>query len=665
MRSFARAIRMALRFRFTLLASLACSLLVGILWGANIGTLYPFVEIVFQGESLQKSTARKLDEAQRKSAEMRPAIEELNRQVAVATGDEKVELQRQIELLQIRLDAEERAVASARRYQALVDNYLPHDPFLTLALVIGFMVLGTFLKSMCLVGSEVCVARATHQTVYDLQNQFFQRTLELDVSTFSEDRTSLLLSSFTRRIQGVGGGLRMLFGQAVREPLKMAVCLCGAAMISWRLLILSLLIAPLGILLLRCLTQAIRRGVRYDMNLVTELFKRLSESFGGIVAVKVFTGEEHERSRFRTVTQRLLHRRKRLAFILSLTKPVSEIFGVGIIAVAILSSSYLVLNRETHLFGVRISDQPLSPAALMVFYAMLAGVADPARKLSSIYGQLFMATVQSTAVFQLLDREPRITDPAEPKAIPHPHRELVFDRVRFAYRRGMPVLANIRLTIPFGERLALVGPNGCGKTTLAKLILRLYDPMSGEIRLGGIDLREFRLHDLRQQVSMVTQDTWMFDDTIFNNIRYSRLDATQAEVIEAARKAHAHEFITEQLPRGYETLAGEQGNLLSGGQRQRISLARAILRDPSIIILDEATSEIDVESEQLIHGVLAEFFRDRTAIMITHRTSTLELADRIAMMDGGRIADVGTHDQLIRRCEAYGRLMAGQFGDAA
>jgi ATP-binding cassette subfamily B protein/subfamily B ATP-binding cassette protein MsbA len=242
---------------------------------------------------------------------------------------------------------------------------------------------------------------------------------------------------------------------------------------------------------------------------------------------------------------------------------------------------------------------------------------------------------------------------------------LTFENVRFRYRSGDEVLRGIQLTVPAGERLALVGHNGCGKSTLARLIPRLHDPTAGAIRLDGIDLREFRRRDLRQQISMVTQETWLFDNTILSNIRYGKPDATQAEVVEAARKAHAHDFITNQLPNSYGTLVGEKGSQLSGGQRQRVSLARAILRDPEVLIMDEATSEIDRESEQLIHDSLAEFLIGRTAIIITHRLSTLDLVDRIAVMEDGQIVDVGTHDELNARCAAYRRLTASQLGHAA
>jgi ATP-binding cassette subfamily B protein/subfamily B ATP-binding cassette protein MsbA len=217
-------------------------------------------------------------------------------------------------------------------------------------------------------------------------------------------------------------------------------------------------------------------------------------------------------------------------------------------------------------------------------------------------------------------------------------------------------LRGIDLKIPLGETLALVGPNGCGKSTLAKLILRLYDPLRGSVRLGGVDLRQLRLRELRREVGIVTQSTWLFDDTVMNNIRYGTPHATEAMVVAAAQRAHAHQFILDVLERGYQTQIGEAGGRLSGGQRQRIALARAILRDPTILILDEATSQVDMESEQLTHEALRQFKTGRTIILITHRLSTLGLATRILVMDQGRICDAGRHDELIARCDVYRRL---------
>jgi ATP-binding cassette subfamily B protein/subfamily B ATP-binding cassette protein MsbA len=310
-----------------------------------------------------------------------------------------------------------------------------------------------------------------------------------------------------------------------------------------------------------------------------------------------------------------------------------------------------------------MSPRPLGLAALLTFYGALAGTADPLRKLSDIFTRLQRASAAADRIYAMLDREPEIQDPENPKPLPRHHRDLVFDQVEFAYQTGESVLQDINLTIRAGETIALVGPNGCGKSTLANLILRFADPTSGEVRVDGLRLPEVRVRDLRSQIGLVSQETLLFDDTVLNNIRYGASWASKEDVIRAAQAAHAHSFIESRLAEGYDTVVGSGGSRLSGGQRQRIALARTILHDPAILILDEATSQVDLESEQVIQQVLETFIKDRTAVIITHRLAVLTLADRIVVMEAGRILDVGTHEELIERCDLYRRLHRIQFSD--
>lgn len=656
MRYLLRTVRISFRYPVALTCAMICSLLVGVLWGANIGVLYPFVEIVFSGESMQQSLHRKLDAAEESAEELRQKMAAVKQQQRNANPEEAKKLAGEMDALAVQLHGEQKAIDSANRYLPIFEKYFPQDPFQTLVVVIGVVVVATLIKSLALVLSEVLVGRVTLDTMTQLQHDFYAKVMKSDLNVFGEDRASQMISVFTQRVAGVTNALQMLFGQAVREPLKMLACFIGAALISWQLLVISLVIAPIGVLMLHLLTRAIRKGSRKDLNLTSQLYQRLSESFHGVLTIKSFNAERYEGERYEDVTRKLAKRRKRNVFFISLTKPVSEVMGITIVAIAILASSYLVLHRETHLFGIKISDQPLSPAALMIFYGLLAGVADPARKLTAIYGRIVFGGVAASQIYKMMDRESLINDPADPKPIPDNHSELSFEEVSFQYQQDTPILENISLKISRGDRIAIVGPNGCGKSTLTKLIQRFYDPTSGRVTLDGCDLRDYRVQDVRRKVGIVSQQTWLFDDTIMNNIRYGKPDATDEEVLNAARRAQAHEFIEERLSDGYQTIVGERGESLSGGQRQRIALARILLRDPEVLILDEATSEVDPESEKVMHQVLDEFMQGRTTIMITHRISALGLANRIIVMDKGEIRDQGTHQELLQRCEPYQRL---------
>jgi ATP-binding cassette subfamily B protein/subfamily B ATP-binding cassette protein MsbA len=416
---------------------------------------------------------------------------------------------------------------------------------------------------------------------------------------------------------------------------------------------------------MKWLSKSLKRNSRKALAEVSVLFHRLTETFAGLQTVKAFTMEHAERVRFHETTKAIFRIYMRICLYSSLTKPVTELFGVGVVSLALVSGSYLVLSGETAIAGIPMCDRPLGSTDLLLFFGFLAGVADPARKMSEVFGVIASGAAAAERLFPILDQQPTIVDPPQPRSLPRPHQRLVLHDVSFHYQPLQPVLRCVSLSIPFGETIAIVGPNGCGKTTLVNLFLRFHDPVGGRICLDDVDLREMRIRDLRERIGIVSQTAHLFDDTVAENIRYGSPDASDAEVEAAARQAHAHRFICDRLEHGYQTKVGPAGSRLSGGQRQRIALARAILRNPDILILDEATSQIDLESEQLIHKALAEFIQDRTAIMITHRLSTLTLASRIIVLDGGRIVDLGSHQELLSRCPLYQRLHEAQFKQSA
>jgi subfamily B ATP-binding cassette protein MsbA len=657
MHNFFRTLRLVLRYKATLAVSTFTAIMVALLWGFNIGGAYPIIAIITENKSVQQWLADDIKSSEAKITDFETQIATLEKKKIAAPAADVARIERDLRAKNTSLDVERNHKARIEMYQPWAEKYLPHDPFQTVFVIMMVISLGYILKNIFLVWDCILVDKLANLATLDLRKKFYRRTLRMDLSSFGEARVSELMSRFTYDVDSIGQGVQTVVGRAIREPLKMIACLGFAAWLNWRLLLVSLLIAPVAGYLISRLAKTLKRANRKALEEMSGLYNILSETFGGIKVVKAFTMERHERLRFHRNSKEFYRKAKKISRFDALIHPVTELAGITMICMTILAGTYLILHpNQTHLFGIKLTDRPMQFADLTVFYAMLAGSIDPARKLTEVFNRIQRASAASDRVYQMFDREASVRDPIKPRVIKRHHRDIVLENVEFSYNPDQPVLNNVSLRIPYGETLAIVGPNGSGKTTLANLIPRFYDPTSGSIKIDGVDLREMRMRDLRLQIGLVTQDPLLFDDTVFNNIKYGTPNATKQQVIDASRKAHAHRFIEEVLENGYETNIGQLGGRLSGGQRQRISLARAILRDPPILILDEATSQIDIESEHVIHKVLEQFARDRTAVIITHRLATLDLADRILVMEAGRILDLGTHEDLIGRCDVYRRL---------
>jgi ATP-binding cassette subfamily B protein/subfamily B ATP-binding cassette protein MsbA len=586
-------------------------------------------------------------------------------QIAAAGQGEAAKLKVQEAKLVQRLQIQARGLRIAEFIQPLAHRFLPNNTFAALGLFLGVFVVATLVKDAMLVGNLVMVERLTQLAMFDLRNQMFRRTLEREMAHFGDGHSSHIMHRISSDVNCAFAGVNVLCGRMILEPLKMMTCLVCAAIICWKLLIISLLVAPLAAYVMVRLVRSMRKANRRAMEDVSLLYTVLSETLQNIQTVKAFGMERHERRRYHRSGKTVFHRTMRIAMFNALARGSAEFMGMAIICMAIGVGAYLVIHPQAAIFGVPILDKPLTLSSLMAFYALLAGVSDPARKMSEVAGVLQRGIAASDRIFDILDAQPTIVDPPVPTSLATPRPELVFEQVAFQYSTGQRVLEGIDLTIPFGQTVAIVGPNGCGKSTLVNLLPRFYDVTEGAVKLDGLDIRKLRVKELRRLIGLVAQQATLFDETVMNNIRYGSPQATDEQVIAAAEKAHAHRFIIERLEKGYQTTVGERGGRLSGGQRQRVLLARAILRDPQFLILDEATSQIDLESEQLIHKVLETFIRGRTTLMITHRLSSIALADRIVVMDGGRIIDSGTHEQLMGRCELYSKLHRLGFQQAA
>ena len=665
MSNFFRAIRLALRHRLTVIGSIVCSLMVAILWAANIATVLPVVDGVMQDKSIPRLLDETIVAAQRQATDLEEKIAGLENQRVSAPPRTQSRLRAQRDGLEYCLEKARTKKEFWQWFQPAAHRLLPATAFGTLVAVCLALFAGTLLKSLFRIAGSFFMARLGQLTDFELRKQFFKRTLQLDLATFHQTTSGDLINRFTGEIGSIAAGTQTAFGMGIREPLKMLTCLSLAAWVSWQLLLLTILSAPLAGYAIHWLSKALKRANRRAQEEFSSVFDLLEETFGGMKVIKAFTMESRERGRFHQASKLYYRKSMKIAMYNSLVSPTTELMGIGMIVAAMLAGGYLVLNGETHLFGIRISDNTLSHGMMGLFFASLAGASDPVRRLSRVFNSLQRAAAASDRVYQLLDRESQVVDPPVPAKLPNCLDRIQFRDVTFAYNPSEVILDRVDLQVKRGETIAIMGPNGCGKSTLMNMLARFYDPLSGAITIDGIDVRDVRLHDLRSRIGLVAQETMLFDDTVANNIRYGSPTATQDMVEQAARQAHAHPFITRHLGEGYETRCGQGGNLLSGGQRQRIALARAILRDPEILILDEATSQIDVESEQLIHTVLEEFVLGRTVFMITHRPSTLALADRIVVMEQGRIVDTGSSEELTSRCELFRRLAHLEYREIA
>ena len=667
MRNFLRAVKYSWPYRARLMISLVAALAVALLWSLNLSAIYPVLTIMSEDKNLHQWVQDSINhyEAIAENPVTRQHVANLrrdNERLRLLPTTPAVEEQLRDKTKSLAIEEGRLHEAETKLFYRLwlkdhVIRHLPQGRFETFAWIIGGLITGMALKGVFEFWQDLLVGSVVSRSVLTLRNRFYRSIIAQDSRQLQQTGTPELMARVTNDAEQVGNGMKILYGKMVVEPLKMVGCLVAACMISWQLTILFMVLVVPAVVSMTRISRMMKKAARKVLEQMSGLYKIVRETFDGIKVVKAFTSEPAERRRFGRATEDYYRRTMRVIQLDAFTGPVVEVLGVAAVSLALLAGAFLVLQGETRILGLRMVNEPMSFQTLLTLYAFLGMIADPVRRLSSVYTKIQVGAAAADRVFAIQDREPTIAANARgPKLKPHAE-SIEFRNVCFSYAPGQDpgTLTGVNLLVRAGETIGVVGANGCGKSTLLALLPRLFDPDHGSVYVDGVNVRTASLRSLRRQIGLVTQDTVLFNDTIAANIAYGKPGATADEIEAAAKAAFAHEFIVEK-PHGYLELAGDHGSQLSGGQKQRVALARAILRDPRILILDEFTSQIDTESEAKIQAVLRQFVRGRTTFLITHRFSTLELADRIVVMETGRVLDVGTHAELLKRCDAYRRL---------
>ncbi|HYK88643.1 MAG TPA: ABC transporter ATP-binding protein [Acidobacteriota bacterium] len=537
---------------------------------------------------------------------------------------------------------------------AFLKHYLSLIPGSGITQLAVALVTLTFFKGVCLYHSNYRMSYVGQRVVMDLRDQLYSHVLKQSMGFFSLNSTGRLMARMGSDVEQVQEAVSTTISELFREVVLLAALLVWVFYIDWKLAGISLLIAPAALAMTLIMGKRIRRVSLKSRENVAALHDRLQQSITGMRIVKAFGMEHHEESRFRKSNVDLFWTNMRASRILFLNSPMMELLGV---------LCFVPLLYYAH---ARIAERTLSFGAFGGSLFSLFRMYDPMRKLSRIHVQFQRAFASASRIVDLFDTHIEIQDRPNARRLTGIRESIEFKNVTFDYRDTTGeslVLKDINLRIYPKQVVAFVGSSGSGKTTLVGLLPRFYDVTAGAVRIDQVDIREYSQESLRKQIAIVTQDTFLFNDTIRNNILYGDPSASEERIVEAAQAALAHDFIM-QFPMKYDTPIGERGQRLSGGERQRISIARAILKNSPILVLDEATSALDSESEKLVQQALSNLMHDRTTFVIAHRLSTIRNADIIVVLEQGQIEEMGTHDSLMELNGLYSRFFRLQTVDS-
>ena len=511
--------------------------------------------------------------------------------------------------------------------------------FVCIGIVVCVM-LSNFFRYM----ERMTASRVKVDVVKNMRMHIFTNITNLHIGYFNDQRKGDLVSRFTNDMSEVEGSVVSSLKSVMKEPITIIVYLIVLFTISFKLTLFTLILLPITGGVIGQIIKLLKRKAKQSQEAMGRIVNILDETFSGMRVIKAFNARDFIIKKIDTETS--YHRKVNLSIARKneLASPLSEFFGVIIVAVILYYGGQLVMS----------GDGELKPEVFMGFLAFYASMIQPAKNFSNGITSIQKGTVAAQRIFSVIDTEPVIKSKPDAKILDSFKESIEYRNVSFAYDRE-PVLKNINLKIEKGKTIALVGPSGGGKSTFADLVPRFYDPTQGEILLDGVAITDYEIESLRKQMGVVTQESILFNDTIFNNIAFGMKNVKEEDVINAAKVANAHDFIM-QSEEGYQTFIGERGSKLSGGQRQRISIARAVLKNPPILILDEATSALDSESEKLVQEALANLMKNRTSIVIAHRLSTIQHADEIVVIQNGLIIERGSHEALMGQDGLYKKL---------
>jgi len=500
-------------------------------------------------------------------------------------------------------------------------------------------------RSLCSYGNTYCMQWVSNKVVTDIRTQLFSKMVRHSMDFFNKARSGFLMSRITNDTRIMQMALTSVSSDVFKQPITIVGAISVLLLMDWKFTVVALILFPTCLLPIRIYSRRARKAVQSEQAGMGEMVVTMQETFAGIRVVKSFARETHQEKAFKRSNQLQFSNMMRLIKSMEAVGPLVETIaaiGVGMALVYVYAAN-LSAGR---------------------FFGLISGIFilyDPVKTLGKIHIVMQRSIAATTGIFSILDSKPAVSDAPNAVALTSSSGRIDLENVTFRYANTVTnAVSNLTLRIEPGKTYALVGASGAGKSTILSLILRLYDPTSGAVKIDGHDLRSITQKSLREQIGLVTQETFLFHDTIFKNIQFGRLEATTEEIYEAARAAYAHDFIMAQ-PQGYETVIGDKGCLLSGGQQQRLAIARAVLKSAPILLLDEATSSLDSESEKQIQKALEKLTAGRTVIAIAHRLSTVLSADQIVVMDCGRIKEIGTHSELLEKSGYYRRLYDHQF----